>query len=335
MKKIITSVNDIGFHKRLKEKYNVIGKDIQYKEGIIEMLENNLDVEIVFLSDFFYSKFEKKEIIEKIKKINPKIQIKYYSKKDKNKKANKKINNKINNKKNNNINKLIRNLEKSFYEIIKIKKTNKRENKKLIEKTKKIYVFYGEEGSGKTIISSIFAKILSKNKKILLIDYNENNEIHKIFSKNNKIKILKKKDVEKNINIKNEKTKYDYIFIDLGNKNNKKEKEKIIKNANKIIILLQPNIMYLERTSNLIKKILKDFKIEKNKINILINKKSKYSISEKIIKKIFSDFYIIGYISLNIKFEKLINSKIKKIDFLEDKNLSNEIKKSIKNLGNQ
>lgn len=77
---IITAIGNTKFNEKLKniENINVIGKDIQYKEGIIEVLELFPNINLIFLSDILPGMIDNKELILKIKKINKEIEIVYF-----------------------------------------------------------------------------------------------------------------------------------------------------------------------------------------------------------------------------------------------------------------
>ena len=53
MKKILTAINNPKLNEELKKESNfqIIGKDIQYKEAILEVLEKNNKIDLIILSD--------------------------------------------------------------------------------------------------------------------------------------------------------------------------------------------------------------------------------------------------------------------------------------------
>ncbi len=77
MKKIITAIGNENLNKRLKQEntLEIIGEDIQYKEGILELLEQNKNIDFLILSELIPGEITLKELIEKIKIINANIQI--------------------------------------------------------------------------------------------------------------------------------------------------------------------------------------------------------------------------------------------------------------------
>ena len=77
MKKIITAINNPKLNEELKKENNfeIIGKDIQYKEAILEILENNKNIDLIIISEKIPGEIKLEKIIEKIKIINEKIKI--------------------------------------------------------------------------------------------------------------------------------------------------------------------------------------------------------------------------------------------------------------------
>ena len=71
------------------------------------------------------------------------------------------------------------------------------------------------------------------------------------------------------------------------------------------------------------KVILKEYveylKIKKDKIYILLNKENKYSVNKKVIENIFKKIKIVGQINDNLKYEILINNKMKNVDKILNK----------------
>ena len=77
MTKIITAMNQYNVNNELKNKENieVIGKNIQYKEGILELLENNTNIDYIILEDNLSGEIKTEELIVKILEKNKKIKI--------------------------------------------------------------------------------------------------------------------------------------------------------------------------------------------------------------------------------------------------------------------
>ena len=77
MKKIITAINNPKLNEELKKEnyFEIIGKDIQYKEAILETLEHKKDIDLIIISEEIPGEIKLEEIIQKIKRINHKIKI--------------------------------------------------------------------------------------------------------------------------------------------------------------------------------------------------------------------------------------------------------------------
>lgn len=341
---IITAIENKKINEELNkiENINILNSDIQYKEGILEYLEKNKNIEIILIKENLQGQIEINELINNIQKINNKIKIivlinnnKNYNKIEKedilkNKTKGKNIKyifiNKIN----------TENISKLLY--IKNNNLNKNEKQKNI-----IIRILGNAGSGKTIFTYILTYILSeiKCKKVLLIDKDENKTLTKILIKkyinnkknklineeiikinnniyllNNKYLINKKINIInylENIKLKKEENKFDYIIIDSNNKyKNIKEDEEII---NKNILLLEPNILEIEKA----KKYL-----NKNKLNIIFNKININSIDDEILKNIINN-KIIGKIKYNKIFNLIINNNFN-FKYLSKNEIKNIIK---------
>lgn len=119
------------------------------------------------------------------------------------------------------------------------------------------------------------------------------------------------------------KNKYDYIFIDTYSEPLFQENSKILEKCDNIIFLIKLNNIELEKTNVMLNIINKKWKINTNKIKILIyrNKLIDFIFYNKYIKKyIYLNFKILGYIkdyyfiNLYLKnkiINKIINLKLK------------------------
>lgn len=319
---IITAIDEEIILKKIKkiDNVNIIFNDIKYKEGIIEYLEKNNNIDYIFINENLSGQIKIELLIKKIKNINNKINIII-----------------ILNKKN--IIKeeyLLKNKIKYIYKE-KILKNNYNE----IFNNKKIIGIFGNNGSGKTITTIIISELIIKyyNKKVLIIEDNIiNNSIVNVFKQKeknendifiikNNLHILNIKELinnykkEKNEIIKkiNQiKNKYDYIFIDTQNIKSYKMYEKII---NENILILEPNIFEIN-------KIKRYINSNKN-IKIILNKINENSINNDIIKNIFIN-KIIGKINNNNNYNLIINNNLN-INYL-DKKSTNDFLKIIKEI---
>lgn len=212
---ILTAINNENIFKELKIKknINIISNDIQYKEGILEILEKNKNIDSVIINENLNGQIKIEELIKKIKKIKSKINIIIIlNKKDLTKEQY-----------------LIKNKIKFIY-------SEKLSAEKIIDQIfnkNKIIAVLGNSGCGKTITTIILSESLSKykNKKTLIIkDY--------------------KKDKTKIINeINKTKNNYNYIFIDIQNTNNYKFYENLI---DENILILNPNVLEINKIKKFI-----------------------------------------------------------------------------------
>lgn len=212
MKKIITAIGNEILNKKLKKEndFEVIIEDIQYKEGIIEYLEKESNIDFLIISELLPGNIELKELIEKIKNINSNIEIIIFLENKNTELENylyaKGIYNifynnqieieeiiKIINNKNIEINNELKEIKQMLLEKQKNKiKDNKMILNKLINifnkkqkynlNEEKIISVTGTNGVGKSIFTINLANSLSNSKnKILIIDFDIlNNSLHTI-----------------------------------------------------------------------------------------------------------------------------------------------------------
>lgn len=150
MKKIITAMNNPKLNEELKNEFDIkiLFKDIQYKEGILEILENKkIEIDYLIIDENLPGEIKLEKLIEKIIEKNEKIKIIITIKKENKNKINledKKII-KIYYEKDINFNKLknynnYQNLSKE--NIIKNNIRNKLKNKKIKINNSKIINFF-------------------------------------------------------------------------------------------------------------------------------------------------------------------------------------------------
>ena len=383
MKNIITALanpelnNILKNEKEIKIEYN----DIQYQEGVIEILKENKKIDILILSEILPGKLNIKEFILEIKKQKSDLEIIIFLE---NKKQDLEIflksqeifniyyNNEINSEalikrinqdeKNKEI-ELIKNIIQTEKTKVKSKISNNNikqqiKNKLIYKKIKekkenKIITICGSSGTGKSIFAINLAMTIN-NKKILIIDLDIlNNCIHTILGikrKNNNQKILLENLIIKynsNIDvisifelIENElidknnikdffnklQLKYDYIIIDTSLECFWKENKKIMENSFVNIFLAEANLIEIKKAKRILEIYDKEWKIKKDKIKIVFNKYNINSINKKILKKLFSEYKVIGKINFNLYYNLLINKNYK------CKSELNKIKNEYKNI---
>ena len=378
MKKIITALAEPQLNNELKKEkdFIVIGKDIQYQEGVIEILETEKEVDFLIISEALPGNEKIENLIEKIKQINNEVNIviilenkkeelekNLYSKNVYlilyNKIEIKEIIKLIKNKKedeNEKIKKEINDLKKIIIEQNSKNKQNKKQKIKEVKELnsqKEIICILGSGGVGKSIFTVNLAKsLIYSKKKILIIDFDIlNNSLHtilgvkkysekiskkikennlikdKIGLKELKIKINKRIDLISGINLlfdskykinniqfnnlfNDVKKFYDVIIIDTSSECFFNYTKDIIKKSNINIFIVEPNLLEIQKSKNILKIYKEEWNIDNNEINILFNKFNKNSIDINILKIIFSEYNIIGKIDINNKYNLIINKRV-------------------------
>lgn len=323
---VITAINNKKIYDEIKINKNIkiIYKNIQYKEGIIEVLEKKeikQKIDYIILNENLSGQIKIIELKNKLKKINNKIKIIII--------LNKKNKKKENYYKKNNI--------KYIYEV-------EFKNNKLLEKIStenKVIGITGYCGSGKTINMLLICKLLSQNKKVIIVE--ENSNLLDLFKKKNEkneiikieknlyllnIKFLNTKEKINYFNIINKinliKNNYDYIFIEIKNIYSYNFYKELI---NKNIFILNSNLLEIIKN----KKTINCFIQKEKNINVILNNYNENSISEKLLKNDFNNkIEIIEKLKTNKKYNLIINNYFN-INLL-DNNTKNKIKKIIKNI---
>ena len=352
IKRVITAIgiNTLNFRLKEKEEIEVIGNDIPYQDGVLDVLKGNSDINILILNENLVGEYEIKEFLNKIIEINKNLEIIFFMESE-----NSRLRSFLEKK---GILKVFVDGEIGLNEIIEIilNKNNYNNNfnteveklRKIVnqsghnEKIKetKVIAITGNYGSGKSLITSIFGKAAKKEKiKTLIIDFDIiNNSINTIF------KIKKNNLYEKDIKLENfithishnldifcgidnlftennkisfEKVEnliselkdiYDLILIDTSSETNLKFIKIVLSNVDKIIFLVEPNLLEIKKAENLLEIYIEDWEVYPKRIYILFNKVNVNSIDETILKDIFGKFEIVGKINFSSKFTELANN---------------------------
>ena len=288
--KILTAIGNSNLNNMLKKEneFEVLENDIFYREGILEFLEKNRNIDILILYEKLNGEIEIIDLIKSIKKINNKINIFFI-------------------------------LENENYELEKfLKKENIKDIfindeidiKKFIEEIKKINF-----NNNKSLEEEIMRlKDLINKKDEEIIKYKNN--IFQNSEKNKIVTIIGEKKIGKSLIISNLKKIYENIYernldyefkeIDITDINEIKNLSKI---SYKFIFIYERDLKKIKINRKIIDDLIKKNRIDYEKINIIFNKVNKYSINKRIVKNIFYEIKILGNIKLNIYSDYLLNKK--------------------------
>lgn len=392
--KILTAIGNPYLNEKLKsiDSLMVIGKDVQYQEAVIEILEENLDIDSLIINKELPGDIGFYKLINKIKNIKEDMDI-YVFLEEKNEDIENYLMSyqiykiyylsEINydefikiffESKNNvlvGINKEINDFKKlilsenliennySFAERVINESFNDSNYREYDEKIEEYNNFFEEEfcqtiaisgdfGSGKSLFSVFLSKVISKqNKKVLLIDVDlENMSINTLLGvkkyKENQTyiedfitkvdenldvlcgidKIIDLKEINNNYVVKEIierlKKEYDFILIDVSSRIDFKYVKMILTYSDKIIFLIEPNLLEISKSNKYLEVFIKDFEIDVDKIKIVFNKVNKYKIANTVLEELFSRFEIIESIEYEERYNLFIN-KNTNIEFDEIK----------------
>ena len=340
MTNVITALDNPILNNELKKipGINVLLNDLQYKEAILEFLENNIKINYLILSEELDGEIKLSNLINIIKNKNKKIKIILLKERKNYKEINSEeiknvdftfYNNEVD------IREIIEIIEeKNIYDNEKIKQDiellkniilnkdnellKKINNYKDFSKENKIITVLGPPGVGKSIFTIMLSKILKKeNKKNLIIDFDIlNNNIHTILG-------IKK--YSEKINITNINNKIDDFIININDN---------------IDLLSGLDLLFEKNKQILCDEIIENIKTIKNKYDyIIIDTSSEcfFEYNKKII--LFSDIsvFLIEANLLEIKkakklldiYEKEWNINKEKIKIIINKYNNNSLKNNI------
>ena len=118
------------------------------------------------------------------------------------------------------------------------------------------------------------------------------------------------------------KNNYDYIFIDTNSNLITNTLINILKLSDLIIFISDTNLLEINKSIKLLDILISKYKINKNNFIILFNKYNINSIDINLLKNIFYEFNILGYLKYSTSYNKLINKNNKY--GLADKKLKKE-----------
>lgn len=347
--KIITAIGSPELNQAIKENSDVevIGKDIQYQDGVFEVLETRNDVDTVAVSNILPEEMSFLFFIEKIKKVNENIEIIVFLKTE-----DVSIENYLNSKKIYKIYYLDENGIEIFINSLKNSQNISNDISKEIEELRNmillpqnnqdkeidyessIVTILGNPGSGKSSISCILAKQIEKQKKkVVLLDFDGSSKA--ILGLNsdvdNRIDVSKyltvifnvEEEIERNqiynryfiteliTELKNE---YEYIIIDTTSHTEYKYISTLLKSSTKVVFLMEANILGISKAQKRLEILINDINVDIDKIKIVFNKTSKYQIAESVLEEIFADFEEIGNISYDEKYSFSVEHNLKVLD---------------------
>lgn len=347
IKKVITALgfNSVNLKMKEKKEVEVIGNDIPYQDGVLDILKENSEIDTLALNENLVGEYEIRDFIDKIIEINKNIEIIFFMENE-NYKLREYLEKKEISKivimselKDDDIIKMIlevNDLKKqidNLSEIIKFKKNTKK------LRISKVIAIAGNYGSGKSLITSLMGKAAKKNNlKTIIIDFDIiNSSINTIFRIKKYKNYDNKDDIESFIThisnnldvicgidlIFNEENKisyekvenlffylkdvYDLILIDSSSETYLKYMKVVFANIDNIIFLIEPNLLEIKKAERLLEIYIEDWEIYPQKIMILQNKVNVNSVDEKIVKEIFNRFKIIGKIDFSNKFTQFAN----------------------------
>ena len=336
IKRIITAIGNPELNKELRIKdINVLCGDILYKEGIIEFLEKNNDIDFIIINENLSGNISIENLVQQIKEINKNIKIILITK---NINSEIKVFRKIENAESKKIIDIIIN-KKSYYDMKTIPINNF-----FNEETKdgKIISILGPNGIGKSIFSIIFSNSL-KDKEVLIVDFDffNKNLINLLGVKNRNLQNRKDANsyfenfdindfivkIENNIDyllsinllynseiqassksirnmINRLKSKYDYIIVDTMTEGLIEYTKEILKITDEIVFISGANLLEIKKAQRLL-----DIK---EMIKIIFNKYTKQSLDDSVLREIFRNYEILGKIKLSDYYDLAINKNIAK-----------------------
>ncbi|MDO5557123.1 MAG: AAA family ATPase, partial [Clostridia bacterium] len=132
------------------------------------------------------------------------------------------------------------------------------------------------------------------------------------------------------------KKDYKYILIDTSNECFFDYTKELIINSTKSIFLVEPNLNEIKKAKKLLDFYKNNWRINKEKINIVYNKMSDISISENILENIFDEYNVIGEMKYSKYYNMLINCnmRVRKSEIEQEfKKIKNNLFERVMNYG--
>lgn len=117
------------------------------------------------------------------------------------------------------------------------------------------------------------------------------------------------------------KNKYDLILIDTSSENLLDYTKEILKNSDYGIFISGANLLEIKKSQKLLDIYTNEWDIYNKKIKIIINKWTKESIDDEVLKQIFKNYDILGKIKLSDYYDLAINkNNLKRKEIQKDLN---------------
>lgn len=110
--------------------------------------------------------------------------------------------------------------------------------------------------------------------------------------------------------LENFKKYYDLIIIDTGSDTKCFNITKTLTKAcDKIVCLVEGNLISVRKNMNL----LNSLELDKEKVGIIYNKKSKYSMKAKLVEMVFLKYEMLGVLNYDNKYNHIINKNVNRL----------------------
>ena len=349
MKKVFTAMGSfkIAYQMIKSGLFKVVTKDVPYTEGIIEVLNENMDVDTIIINELLPGEMSFKEVICAILALKSDIEIVVF--------VEEKTQELQNFLYSNGIYKIFQNNEVDFDTLVKsiigevdkapkvldekeqaLERVNKIITEAYImpqisfEKVCKVISIAGSYNSGKSVMTCLYGReFAKKGKKTLIIDfdvYNANigfmlDKIPRyVYNKpatenldaicvmdllfNDKVEV---ETINLEKTIENLKYDYDIILIDTTSNHNNKYLSRILNMSDEIVFLAVPTKCEFMKAFKLFQVFTKDFKIDKNKMTLILNKTTNFEVDECVYRENLGNLEVKGRLRYNEQMELIMN----------------------------